>query len=168
MRARALALQQQQAEAAAASRQRPQQAAAMLAPPALQEQACEVLAERLEDVVRQPMSPIPGSLAAQQNSRLAQLLTTATAAVELSTRAMGACAAAGRPLPPCWSPAGALAAKLHLALQQCGNQLVEACKRLEGFRAAEEQGLRQLAAALHAYQRASGSSELADNLLRWG
>lgn len=138
----------------------------MLAPPSLQEQACEVLLDRLEDVVRQPPSPATGSLSAQQNSRLAQLLATATAAVELSTRAMGACAAAGRPLPPCWSPAGALAAKLQLALQQCGNQLAEACKRLEGFYPAEEQGLRQLAAALHAYQRASGSSELADSLLR--
>lgn len=170
MRARALALQQQQAEAAvaAAARQRPQQAAAVLAPPRLHEEACDVLAERLEDVMRQPPSPAAGSHAAQQNSRLVQLLATATAAVQLSTRAVEACAAAGRPLPPCWAPAGALAAKLQLALQACGNQLAEACKRLEGFHAAEEQGLRQLVAALHDYQRTSGSSELADSILRWG
>ena len=101
MRARALAQQQQQAdaEAAATAQQRPQQAAAALAPQQLHEEACDVLAERLEDVMRQPPSPAAGSHAAQQNSRLAQLLATATAAIELSTRAAEACAAAGCPLP---------------------------------------------------------------------
>ena len=167
MRARALALlqRQQEAEAAAAARLRPQQLAAVLAPAQLQEQAAEVLEERLEDVLRQVPSPGHASLSGHA-SRLAQLLACATAAVTVTTRAAAAAAAAGRPVPPCWLPEGCLAAKLQLALQQCGNQLAEACKRLEGILPAEEAGLRGLAAALHAYQAQLGSAELATSLTR--
>lgn len=169
MRARALTLlqQQQQASAAAAAQLRPQQLAATLAPAQLQEQAAEVLEERLEDIMRQPPSPGGvGGHAAQKNSQLTQLLACATAAIVLSTRGAAAARVAGRPVPPCWLPAGGLAAKLQLALQQCGNLLAEACKRLEGILPAEEAGLCVLVEALHVYRTELGSTELADSLLK--
>ena len=117
--------------------------------------------------MRQPPSPsLAGSHHAQQNSRLAQLLGAAAAAVAVSTLAAEACRAAGRVVLPCWSLAGALAGKLALALEQCGNLLAEACKRLEGFIPAEEQRLRALVEGLHRYQSVTGSGEMADSLLR--
>jgi hypothetical protein len=168
MRARALGLVWQQQEAAAGRRRaQQQQLGAGLAPAQLQEQAAEVLAERLDDAMRQPPSPsLAGSHHAQQNSRLAQLLGAAAAAVAVSTLAAEACRAAGRVVLPCWSLAGALAGKLALALEQCGNLLAEACKRLEGFIPAEEQRLRALVEGLHRYQSVTGSGEMADSLLR--
>jgi hypothetical protein len=168
MRARALGLVWQQQEAAAGRRSaQRQQLGAGLAPAQLQEQAAEVLAERLEDAMRQPPSPaLAGSHHAQQNSRLAQLLGATAAAVAVSTLAAEASRPAGRAVLACWSLAGGLAGKLALALEQCGNLLAEASKRLEGFVPAEEQRLRVLLEALHRYQGITGSGELADCLLR--
>ena len=172
MRTRALVERQAAVAAANAAARRRQQLAqpsAALVPLALQEQAAEMLAERVEDALCQPpYAHTAGSLLqAQQNSRLAQLLSASAAGVMASTGVAAACRAAGRVVPPCWLPAGALAGKLQAALQQCGNQLAEACQRLEGLLAAEEAGLWELVEALHSYQRIVGSTELAQSLLGW-
>jgi hypothetical protein len=133
----------------------------------LQQQAADVLEERLEDVLRQAPSPAPPtSLHAQYNSRLAQLLSSGAAAVSLSTQAAAASRATQRPVPACWLPEGALAAKLVLALTQCGNLLAEACKRLEGLFPAEQERLEALVAALHDYGRELASPDLANSLLQ--
>ena len=117
--------------------------------------------------MRQLPSPAPaGSHQAQQTSRLAQLLGAAAAAVAVSTLAAEASRAAGGAVPACWGLAGALAGKLVLALEQCGNLLAEACKRLEGFLPVEDQRLRTLLHALHRYQSVTGCGDLAASLLR--
>lgn len=165
MSARALQLLERRA-GATPGRSRLQQPSATLAPAQLQELAAEALAEGLEAAMRQPLSPAPAfSHYERLNSRLAQLLSAAAAAVAVSTAAAAANRGAGRAIPPCWLPAGGLASKLQLALQQCGNLLAEACKRLDGLAAAEEQGLRALVDALHEYQSSMGSVELTDSLL---
>lgn len=126
-----------------------------------------MLVKRLEGVMRRLGSPLPATtLQAQRNSQLVQLLSCVATAVAVSAAAAAAHKRLARPLPACWQPTGPLAQKLQLALQQCGGQLAEACKRLEGLFPAEEQRLRQLAAALHAYRAATGSPELGASLLR--
>ncbi|KAL4452130.1 hypothetical protein ABPG75_007792 [Micractinium tetrahymenae] len=169
MRSRAVLLLAQKAAAAETARAAHTlqlQPGAALAPPPAQEAAAEMLAERLEDVFRQPPSPmVAGTLHVQQNSRLVQLLSTAAAAIQVSTRATRALRAAGRAVPPAWQPAGGLAGKLQLALQQCGGLLAESCKRLEGLFPAEQQRLQAAVEALHCYQRTCGSHELAASLL---
>ncbi|PSC71129.1 serine threonine-kinase ATM isoform X1 [Micractinium conductrix] len=165
MRARTLAVLAQH-EAAAEAAQRAQQPAVALAPATSQDQAAEMLVKRLEGVMRRLGSPLPATtLQAQRNSQLVQLLSCVATAVAVSAAAAAAHKRLARPLPACWQPTGPLAQKLQLALQQCGGQLAEACKRLEGLFPAEEQRLRQLAAALHAYRAATGSPELGASLL---
>lgn len=170
MRSRAVVLLAQRAAAAEAARAAHAlllQPGSALAPPAAQEAAAAMLAERLEDVLRQPPSPmVTSTFHAQQNSRLVQLLSTATAAVEVSSRTTRAHRSAGRAVLPAWQPAGGLAGKLQLALQQCGALLVDSCKRLEGLLPAEQERLQQAVEALHFYQRSCGSHELAASLLR--
>lgn len=170
MRSRAVVLLAQGAaaeEADHAARELQLQPGATLVSQQSQEAAAELLAERLEDVLRQASSPsVAGTLLAQQNSRLVQLLSTATAAIEVSSRATRAHRAAGRAVPPAWHPTGGLAGKLQLALQQCGGLLAEGCKRLEGLFPAEQEGLQRAVQALHSYQRSCSSHELAASLLR--
>ncbi|KAL4857208.1 Serine/threonine-protein kinase ATM [Chlorella vulgaris] len=167
MQARRLMLIDGRQQAATARQLRPEQVLAGLAPVQLQQQAADVLEERLEDVLRQAPSPAPPtSLHAQYNSRLAQLLSSGAAAVSLSTQAAAASQATQRPVPACWLPEGALAAKLVLALTQCGNLLAEACKRLEGLFPAEQERLEALVAALHDYGRELASPDLANSLLQ--
>jgi hypothetical protein len=167
LQARALVLLEQRRAAAAAERLRSTRTRAGLAPEGVQAAAAALLEERLEDVLRQAAAPLATTtLHAQHNTRLAHLLGAAAVAVAVAARAAAAARAAGASVPPCWLPAGPLATKLCLVLVECGVELPEACKRLEGLLPGEDAALRALLAALHDYQRQLGSSELADSLLQ--